>query len=444
VYDKLLHFFTFGKLKHQLKEKYKQAKEERIARLPNSIVIKQLNDYSQKLIDTTTNTNNRIFDLYKENLLVKNDLNTIKKQSTKIQKAIIDLNNINPSIKIISEILENKLTKVIDLENQTLQQDNDFFSLERTLNRFYQSDFEKTFLNPFFEYIDKDNFRSKYLELVHGLQEKDIFEINKILYRIKYIKQHSSLSKFNFYSQQEQLKKIEIIDDLRSKIVEIDKKLYCYGKWKLPINHFETCVFLYKHGLDTVKNKNILKDKVFIDGGAFIGDSALVLSEYTKNKIYSFEVNPKNLELLHETIELNALNNVIPVQKALYDCEDKLTLNICGSASSLNKLHGIDYDEKTITVQTISLDKFVEDNNIKNIGLIKVDLEGAEQRFLKGAEKTIKAQKPLLLISIYHTPSDFFDIKPLIESWNLGYEFTVFNPVDWGILIETMIICEIK
>ena len=228
MYDKLLHFFTFGKLKHQLKEKYKQAKEERIARLPNSIVIKQLNDYSQKLIDTTTNTNNRIFDLYKENLLVKNDLNTIKKQSTKIQKAIIDLNNINPSIKIISEILENKLTKVIDLENQTLQQDNDFFSLERTLNRFYQSDFEKTFLNPFFEYIDKDNFRSKYLELVHGLQEKDIFEINKILYRIKYIKQHSSLSKFNFYSQQEQLKKIEIIDDLRSKIVEIDKKLYCY------------------------------------------------------------------------------------------------------------------------------------------------------------------------------------------------------------------------
>ena len=80
----------------------------------------------------------------------------------------------------------------------------------------------------------------------------------------------------------------------------------------------------------------------------------------------------------------------------------------------------------------------------QNIGLIKVDLEGAEQRFLKGAEKTIKAQKPLLLISIYHTPSDFFDIKPLIESWNLGYEFTVFNPVDWGILIETMIICEIK
>jgi hypothetical protein len=36
-----------------------------------------------------------------------------------------------------------------------------------------------------------------------------------------------------------------------------------------------------------------------------------------------------------------------------------------------------------------------------------------------GAEKTIKKDKPILLISVYHTGKDFFEIKPLLESWNL-------------------------
>ena len=88
-----------------------------------------------------------------------------------------------------------------------------------------------------------------------------------------------------------------------------------------------------------------------------------------------------------------------------------------------------------------SLDKYVEENNLK-VGLIKTDLEGSEQQFLKGAEKTIKTQRPTLLISIYHTASDFFTIKPLIESWDLNYNFRIVKPLDGEIMLETLLICE--
>lgn len=45
-------------------------------------------------------------------------------------------------------------------------------------------------------------------------------------------------------------------------------------------------------------------------------------------------------------------------------------------------------------------------------------------------------------ISIYHNASDFFDIKPLLESWNLNYSFKIVRPVDMGIQCETLLIAE--
>ena len=69
--------------------------------------------------------------------------------------------------------------------------------------------------------------------------------------------------------------------------------------------------------------------------------------------------------------------------------------------------------------------------------------EGAEQEFLRGAINTIKKYKPILLISIYHSIDDFLDIKPMIESWDLGYHFEIVKPVDGSIMFETMLIAEV-
>ena len=80
-------------------------------------------------------------------------------------------------------------------------------------------------------------------------------------------------------------------------------------------------MFYYKHGIGTIKDLSYIRNKAIIDAGAFIGDSALVLSDYTKDKIYGFEVDPENYKLFQKTIDLNHLTNVIPVNKALY-CKD--------------------------------------------------------------------------------------------------------------------------
>lgn len=84
----------------------------------------------------------------------------------------------------------------------------------------------------------------------------------------------------------------------------------------------------------------------------------------------------------------------------------------------------------------------MRENKIE-VGFIKVDIEGFEMEFLKGAKETICTQKPAMLLSIYHQGSDYFGIKPLIESWNLGYTFKIHKGVDLSITGETALFCEV-
>ena len=50
-----------------------------------------------------------------------------------------------------------------------------------------------------------------------------------------------------------------------------------------------------------------------------------------------------------------------------------------------------DYIKYKVYIST--LDKFVKKNNIKSIDILKVDIEGSEYKFLKGAKNTQKTTK---------------------------------------------------
>ena len=89
-----------------------------------------------------------------------------------------------------------------------------------------------------------------------------------------------------------------------------------------------------------------------------------------------------------------------------------------------------------------TLDEVVKEENLQ-IGLIKVDVEGAEQDFLAGAMETIKTQKPALLLDIYHTGEYFFEIKTNIENLNLGYKFKIRKATKDRIIDDTVLICEV-
>jgi hypothetical protein len=90
-------------------------------------------------------------------------------------------------------------------------------------------------------------------------------------------------------------------------------------------------------------------------------------------------------------------------------------------------------------IELTDIDSFINENNL-NLGVIKLDVEGMELWVIKEAIESIKKYKPVLLISIYYTPDDFFHIKPLIEDLNLGYKFFVRKLAPSRMFSETMLI----
>ena len=56
------------------------------------------------------------------------------------------------------------------------------------------------------------------------------------------------------------------------------------------------------------------------------------------------------------------------------------------------------------------------------VGWIKIDLEGYGLPAVKGMVETIKRDRPVLTLAVYHCADELFGIKKLLESWDLNYK----------------------
>ncbi len=227
-------------------------------------------------------------------------------------------------------------------------------------------------------------------------------------------------------------------------IYKLSENLYCYKHYLLPIDRFEISVFWHKHSLNVLEPSTLVKmrNKDFIDAGGYVGDSAMIFEEFTDKNIYTFEPTKDNYERILQTIKLNNLKRVIPINKGLGAENAKAEIGISDTYGLGSSIAFSEHFENTESVEITTLDEFVRENKIQ-VGFIKVDIEGFEMEFLKGAKETICAQKPAMLLSIYHQPSDYFEIKPLIESWNLGYKFKIHQGIDYSLVVETALFCEV-
>jgi hypothetical protein len=84
------------------------------------------------------------------------------------------------------------------------------------------------------------------------------------------------------------------------------------------------------------------------------------------------------------------------------------------------------------SVETIAIDEWVAQRAIPRIDFIKLDVEGAELNVLRAAEKTIRAFRPRLAVSVYHKEDDLIAIPDFLRGLNCGYKllldhFTIHN-----------------
>ena len=294
----------------------------------------------------------------------------------------------------------------------------------------------------------KNGFVSNYQEHINNLKNlkanldfESLNNLEVILKKLDKLNYDRAILLTDYYSEEEYhiYEKTRIIKYNTEKVDDH----YEYNGYKLPINYFEPSVFLYKHGLNKLKtlNKSYLKTGAIIDVGGFILDSVLIFREISDGKIISFEPGTSNYKIGMKTLKLNKLENVIYEKLALLDYEGSCNIlkNYGAGNSIIKEIYGYHKYEK---VKCTTLDSYVDKYDLK-VRLIKIDIEGCEQQFLKGAVNTIKEQRPILLISIYHNYNDFYKIKPWLESLNLGYRFNFFKGIDFRHYYEIMLLAEV-
>lgn len=271
------------------------------------------------------------------------------------------------------------------------------------------------FSEKFVKYLLKTpNLNEKIITLKEKVDNLSKRIIDTTIEKYLYIYTHNLLLIDDFNNTSQDLKEYGKVTDYLIK----NKNRYVL----LPkeFNHYRNYIFYYKHGLIYLSKNEIKKteNKDFIDAGAYIGDSALMFAkEFKPKKIYAFEPSGKNYRLLKQTIRLNKLNNCVPVKKGVGDKNTNTRIVHRESLSYLDE----NGDEK---IEITTIDNYVHKNKL-DVGLIKMDIEGNELKAILGAENTIKKFKPVLLICIYHSGVDFFEIKPLIEKWVKGYRFMI-------------------
>lgn len=283
--------------------------------------------------------------------------------------------------------------------------------------------------------------KDKYDKLVKNLDSKSIEILDIVIKRAKEYKDNGTTC-FQLVNY-EQIEHGNLQTNFFGKIIQNEDYL-SFENYKLKNGPLDAGIFYHKLYIDDLKTKTKISSKSIIDAGAHIGDSTMVLSKYTNEKVYAFEPVLGNYNSLLQNIQLNNLKNIVPVRKGL-GSENVITdINLADMGSTLKETPQHNKELcKQEKIEIIRLDDYVKENNLE-VGLIKVDIEGFEQEFLKGAENTIKTQKPTLLLSIYHSADDFFHIKPLIESWDLGYKLIIKKTLNYTISLDTMLIAEIS
>ena len=335
---------------------------------------------------------------------------------------------------------------LLDAENtaNTIRREMNLFKRQSYLRKLYFHPSEREALAKLFsDAMNREDSAQRFSALISGLDNESKNTVSDIIHRMGMIADGNK-SLQDVYTQREQEEFVRMNDEFSSKIVKLNDNLYYYNGYYLPVNQFDSSVFYSKYAIDELTTLDSVRNKDIIDAGGYVGDTALLFSSYTDKSIHVFEASPSNMDIIRETIRLNQLENIVPVSKALGENSGTATFSL-GERNSCNSLverPGYNYPNH-IEVPVITLDDYVRENNLE-VGLIKVDIEGGEQLLLKGAVETIRTQHPILLISIYHSANDFFEIKPMIEKMCDKYTFRIIKPANSAIVIETILLAEVR
>ena len=168
---------------------------------------------------------------------------------------------------------------------------------------------------------------------------------------------------------------------------------------------------------------------IVVDVGAYIGTHTIPFAKATlpNGGVYAIEPQRMAFAFLSTNIAINNLMNVISINKFVSDTIKKIKTLILDQTVAQNfgslKIPNLKEGE---TIETITIDSL----KLSRVKLIKIDVEGPEEKVLIGATNTINKYKPTLYIECTNPKNSK---KIISRVFDLGYQafwhiFNYYNP----------------
>lgn len=161
------------------------------------------------------------------------------------------------------------------------------------------------------------------------------------------------------------------------------------------------------------------RKETFVDAGVYDLGSTLGFIEWCSgnyNRVFAFEPDEENYKCCEERCA--SLEKVSLFRSGLCDKRGNIGfVSGFGGASCIENRERDTYADSEI--QVVDLDSVVKG---EEVSFIKMDIEGAEEKALLGAKRTITEQKPKLAICVYHKPEDIIELPALVLAMCQDYK----------------------
>jgi FkbM family methyltransferase len=170
-------------------------------------------------------------------------------------------------------------------------------------------------------------------------------------------------------------------------------------------------------------------DEVYVDGGSYDGDTIRAFATRVSGRfasVYGFEPDPVTFGQLKASFQDDP--RVHPVHAGLYSRSGHLHFRNDATRGAIFA------DDGEIEMPVTTIDEVLGDERPT---YIKMNIEGAEIDALRGGQQAIRRCQPRLAISVYHRPTDLWQIPQLVTELSADYKLYL-RQHDGGI-IETVL-----
>jgi len=187
---------------------------------------------------------------------------------------------------------------------------------------------------------------------------------------------------------------------------------------------------IYEPALSYFLNNNLKPSSCFFDVGAHIGYfSCIAANKLKQGEVHLFEVDVNCIKYINKNITKNDFTNVTVNNIAVSDSTDGVF--IPNKKLPNNKTNILSKNENERFVKSTTIDNYVETYQLKP-DFIKIDVEAAEGKVLKGMSKTLALRPLTILIEIHANVLELhgFSCKEILATL-FDYGFTLYELVDF-------------